>query len=210
MIHPDLLAPGATDALAAAWAERGSLRIAPLLAPEAAEAVEAALMQQPMSLLSPAPGGFRYQYWALSYHPDETTDPTLAALGRWIHGGLAALCSKLTGRRLGPPADGRLLSTLYTRGCYLDPHNDADGRRSVAYVIGLSRPSWPASEGGHLEFLSVSGGAVVVSERRLAGWNSLDLFDVSARAPLHRVPPLLTDRQRRVFAGWLYEAESLP
>ncbi len=204
MIHPSLTDPAVIAALSSAWKRTHSLRIAPLLEESAAQAVLEALREQPVTLLASPPGSFRYQYWAISYHPDEIEDPTLAALGRWLHGPMAALCSAVTGRSLGPPPGGRVLSTLYTRGCYLDAHNDIDGAREVAYVLGLSPERWPVSEGGHLEFLQADHRAVTACERRPAGWNCLDLFDVTEHAPLHQVSLLLTDRERRVFAGWLH------
>lgn len=203
-LHPRLTDPTVVHSLAETWQRRRSLRLSPLMADEDARAVHDALGEQPFSLMAPAPGSFRFQYWVLSYHPDEMADPVLSAFGRWLQRDVAALCGAITGRSLGPPEDRRLLSTLYTRGCYLDAHNDADGLRSVAYVVGLTPQGWPAESGGHLEFVSVDRGTVVVDERRPPGWNSLDLFDVSTNAPLHRVPPMLTDHRRRVFAGWFY------
>jgi hypothetical protein len=81
--------------------------------------------------------------------------PTCAA-GRWLYGPGLVWIQALTGRALRPPADGRVLATLYTKGCYLAPHNDYDGTRAVAFVLGLSPHPWPAEQGGHLEFLRAS------------------------------------------------------
>ena len=95
---------------------------------------------------------------------------------------------------------GRLLATLYTKGCYLAPHNDYDGTRAIAYVLGLSPRPWSAAQGGHLEFLSADGRRVL--ERRAPGWNTLDLFDVHRAPPLHRVPLVTEHVERRTLTGW--------
>ena len=207
-LHPRLTEPAVIAQLAAIWQRRRTLRLAPLMVEEDAARVQEALLSQSFSLMAPQPGEFRYQFWAASFTPEDASDPVLAAFGQWLLSEGAALCSAIVGRPLGPPADRKLLSALYTRGCYLDPHNDADGSRSVAYVVGLTRASWPAEEGGHLEFLDIERGRVVVTERRPPGWNSLDLFDVLQRHPLHQVPPLRNDHHRRVFAGWFYGSQS--
>ena len=204
-LHPRLQEPKTVQRLAAIWQRRGSIRLAPLMAEEDAQRVLAALNAQSFSLYAPEPGTFRYQFWVRSFTPeDDALAPVLAAFGRWLLSDVVALCAAITGQVLAPADDRKLLAALYSRGCYLDPHNDSDGARRVAYVVGLTEDCWPASEGGHLEFLSVAQGVVTVTERRPPGWNSLDLFDVFERQPLHQVPPLLTDRARRVFAGWFY------
>lgn len=204
-LHPRLCDPATIRRLAAAWQRRGSLRLAPLMTEEDAQRVHAALSEESFSLYAPEPGAFRFQFWVRSFTPEEDAlSPVLAAFGRWLLHDVVDLCAAITGQSLVAAEDRKLLSALYTRGCYLDPHNDADGARRVAYVVGLTQDRWPASEGGHLEFLSVARDAVTVTERRPPGWNTLDLFDVFERQPLHQVPPLLTERARRVFAGWFY------
>ena len=204
-LHPRLQDPDTIRRLAAVWQRRRSIRLAPLMAAEDAQRVHAALIEQSFSLYAPDPGSFRFQFWVHSFTPeDDALSPVLAAFGRWLLSDVVTLCAAITGQTLAAADDRKLLAALYSRGCYLDPHNDADGARRVAYVVGLTEGSWPASEGGHLEFLSVSRDSVTVIERRPPGWNTLDLFDVFERQPLHQVPPLLTERARRVFAGWFY------
>lgn len=203
-LHPRLQDPTVLRALAETWQRTGSLRLTPLMTEAAARKVHAALLESPFGLLSPEPGQFRYQFWGLSFTPEDHVNPDLKAFGLWLFGDVVRLCATITGQPLTPTSDRKLLSALYCRGCYLDAHNDADGQRRVAYIVGLTADRWPAEEGGHLEFLDVEQGAVVVTERRPPGWNSLDLFDVFDRRPLHRVQPLLNDHPRRVFSGWFY------
>jgi Rps23 Pro-64 3,4-dihydroxylase Tpa1-like proline 4-hydroxylase len=105
---------------------------------------------------------------------------------------------------LRPPEDRMVVSTLFQRGSFLDPHNDYDGVRCCAFVLGLTETAWPASDGGHLEFLAIAGGEVRVIERRAPGWNTLDLFDVTGTGCLHQVPILTRDVERRALAGWFY------
>jgi Rps23 Pro-64 3,4-dihydroxylase Tpa1-like proline 4-hydroxylase len=95
-------------------------------------------------------------------------------------------------------------ATLYSRGCYLDAHNDTDGSRALAFVLGLTREPWPAERGGHLEFLDTGGGAIRVRERRPPGWNTLDLFDVRRPDHIHRVPLVEDPVLRLAVSGWFY------
>jgi hypothetical protein len=203
-LHPRLQDPAVIHQLSETWARTRSLRLTPLMTEASAKLVLDALLESPFSLLAPEPGQFRYQFWGLSFTPEDDVNPVLAAFGEWLLSDVVRLCTTITSQALTPTSDRKLLSTLYCRGCYLDAHNDADGQRRVAYVVGLTEARWPAEEGGHLEFLDVQRGGVVVTERRPPGWNSLDLFDVFERHPLHRVQPLLNDHPRRVFSGWFY------
>ena len=201
-LHPIWNEPGAVAALTEHWEETRNLRIEPLLAEEVASELLERLESQPYRLQSASrDGALALQYWGLGMLPGGE----MADFVTWLHGDLGAWIAGWTRRKLAPPADGQLLSTLYTKGCYLDPHNDYDGERELAYVLGLTPASWPAEEGGWLEFLEPSGRTIGVAERRPPGWNTLDLFDVSQpTCPAHRVS-LLTGRQhRRVVAGWYY------
>jgi Rps23 Pro-64 3,4-dihydroxylase Tpa1-like proline 4-hydroxylase len=71
-------------------------------------------------------------------------------------------------------------------------------------VLGLTDEPWPADHGGHLEFLAVDGDALIVTERRPPGWNTLDLFDVTGTACLHQVPIVTCDVERRAITGWFF------
>jgi len=105
-----------------------------------------------------------------------------------------------------PPTVTDGIATLAITGLLRAPvlGDRDDGARRVAYVLGLTRTAWPAEHGGHLEFLAVRDGAVVVTERRAPGWNTLDLFDVVGTNRLHQVPIVTADVERRAIPGWFY------
>lgn len=205
MLHPHLMEPGVMAGLAAAWQAQGSLRLEPFLADDVAGALAGALRGQEHTLQATPPSTFMFQYWAHAFVPEPACDHVLCRFGRWLWSKGAAWVSTLTGLELGPPPDRVLMATLYSKGCYLDAHNDHDGHRQVAYVLGLTADAWPAEHGGYLEFLAVEGAAIRVTERRAPGWNTLDLFDVRAPVRLHRVPMLTHAAERRAITGWLYE-----
>lgn len=205
MLHPSLESASALAALRSQWQTTGSLRIAPFLADDAADAIATALRSQVHALDSRPDPGFGYLYWKLPWQPDPACEHLLCELGRWLFGDGAAWLSELTRMSLGPPPDRMLIATLYTKGSYLDAHNDYDGERQVAYVLGLTRDLPFDDRGGALEFLEVQGDQVRVSERRPPAWNALDLFDVSKPVRMHRVPILTGRAERRAISGWLHK-----
>ncbi len=203
MLHPSLAER--TDELAAEWRARGALRIQPLLDDEVARALVAELRALPHRVNTASAADLAYLYFRYDATPDPACDHVLCAVGRWLFGAGPAWIGDLVGRSLEAPPDDALAATLYSKGCYLDPHNDADGVRSVTYVLGLTDESWPAERGGHLEFLAPPARAPVrVIERRAPGWNSLDLFDVERATHIHRIPMLLDHRERRAISGWFH------
>ncbi|HTM21629.1 MAG TPA: 2OG-Fe(II) oxygenase family protein [Kofleriaceae bacterium] len=201
MLHPRLRDPDAVAALADAFAASGSLRIDSVLDERAAATLADALAAQPFALKSPR-GDLRFLYYEHAFVPETGCDHPTCAAGRWLWSEAAALAGRLAGAALGPPVDRMVTATLYSRGCYLDAHNDTDGSRALAFVLGLTRDTWPAERGGHLEFLH----GLAVRERRAPGWNTLDLFDVRAPRHTHRVPMLLDPVLRLAVSGWFYPA----
>lgn len=195
---------GMRERVIALWKIRGSVRLEGLLSDESAHAVRDALRSEPHPMLATSPPAFAYQYGALAYTPEEDCSHLLCQFGRWWWSEGVAFAQVITGMELRPPDDRMLVATLYQRGSYLDPHNDHDGARRCAFILGLTDDSWPAAEGGHLEFLAVDGGTARVIERRAPGWNTLDLFDVRGTKQLHQVPILTSDVERRAFAGWFF------
>lgn len=194
MLHPELVAP--------AWT--GSLRIERFLADDVIAALRDEIRLQPHELQVGDRVDFAYQYWAHGFVPDAACDHVMCRFGRWLFDDGARWIAALTGIALAPPDDGQVIATHYDRGSYLDPHNDYNGSRKVAYVLGLTDDAWPAEEGGWLEFLEADGGNVRVTERRPPGWNTLDLFDVRAPTRSHAVPLLRRRAERRAISGWLY------
>lgn len=201
MLHPSLA--GREAELSAEWQARGSMRIQPLLADDVARALLDELRALPHRINGATTSDLAYLYFRYDSIPDPTCDHVLCAVGRWLFDGGRAWIAELVGRDLAPPPDRGIAATLYSKGCYLDPHNDADGVRSVTYVLGLTDDSWPPERGGHLEFLAPPSPAPVhVVERRAPGWNSLDLFDVERDTHIHRIPMLLDHHERRAISGW--------
>lgn len=197
--------PGAdvtpTPAQRAAWAAREGLRIEGFLPPGQAEALLAALRALPHPLRA-SEGALGFLYGECTLVPEPDCDHPLCAFGRWWHDAGRAFVADLSGLALASPADHRVVGMHYGKGGYLDCHNDYDGQRAVAYVLGLTPAAWPWEEGGHLEFVAVEGDAEVLVERRPPGFNTLDLFDVSTGGPLHRVPILTAHHERRTISGW--------
>lgn len=215
MLNPHLDLP----ALQLAWAAQRNLRVTDVLKAEVATALLAALRLQPYQLRSgPAPGegpgALGFQYGECTLVPEVDCDHVTCAFARWWHGPGRTWLAHLTGMALTSPEDARIVATLYGKGCYLEAHNDFDGQRALAYVLGLTPGQWPAEEGGHLEFLAM-GAMDAVVERRPPGFNTLDIFDVSriegpggsvARGPtfgpVHRIPLVTQHVERRAISGW--------
>jgi 2OG-Fe(II) oxygenase superfamily len=205
MLAPSLAVAEALSPLQAAWRERRSLRVAPFLDEEVAAALLDAARAQSYTVLCELPDPLAFQYLVAPLAPEAECDHLLCRFGRWLWDDGVQWVSALTGTDLAPPDDRQLLLTHYDKGSYLDPHNDYDGRRKLAFIIGLTEDTWPAEDGGHLEFLSADGGGGVrVIERRPPGWNTLDLFDVSAPDRPHAVPIVRRRAERRAIGGWFY------
>lgn len=205
MLHPDLRESAAAATLRDRWREAPCLRIDGLLRDSIAETLLTELRSQPFALKAqPPPAAMTYQYFEWSLTPDTDCDHFTCRFGRWWFGELREWLAQITGLELAPPPEGMLVSTLYTRGSYLSAHNDYDGARAVAYILGLTRASWPPEDGGHLELLTATETNVVVAERRTPGWNTLDIFDVRAPNRLHRVPIVTLDVERRAITGWFH------
>jgi len=208
VLAPELSDPTRLEALQAAWRERGRLRIEGFLGPSEAEALHTELREQPFELRVPGQGEFlSMQYWEFPLTPARQAEaPRSVAFLRWFCAEGRAWLSELTGRPLAPPLDDKVIATLYAKGCYLDTHNDAREGRSLAFVLGLTRGRWPAEEGGHLEYLRFEEGRLEVEERCAPGWNTLDIFPADP-APLHRIPLVREQHERRAITGW-FEAAS--
>lgn len=207
MLAAELKDPTRFAELQAAWRQRGRLRIEGFLAEGEAEALRAELREQPFELRVPGPDEFlSMQYWSFALTPARAEVPRCAAFLRWFYGEGRDWLGELTGRSLARPIDDKVVGTLYAKGCYLDTHNDAREGRSLAFVLGLTQGSWPAEEGGHLEYLRFEEGQVRVEERCAPGWNTLDLFPADP-APLHRIPLMSEQHERRAITGWFEAAE---
>lgn len=216
MLSPHLEDAGIIEQLSAELARAGRLRISNVLDPAAASALLEAQRRAPFILRGhradrvgwqqgPATG-LDLQYWQ---HVIDVTDTSaaedgLAAFGRWVFSDGLRWLEQLTGLPLAPPADGRLIATSYAKGSYLDAHNDYDGERRLALVFGFTPTPIPAEHGGQLEFISLAGGAAQVEMAFAPGFNTLDLFEVFERPPIHRVTLVRAHVERRAITCWLY------
>ena len=194
MLHPELRAP--------AWT--GSVRIAPFLDDAVIAALREEIRAASHELQVMTRIDFAYQYWQHTYVPDEACDHVMCRFGRWLWSDGAAWIADYTGIACAAPPERQVVATHYDKGSFLDPHNDTNNERKVAFVLGLTIDTWPAEEGGWLEFLSSDGVAVSVAERRPPGWNTLDVFDVRAPTRSHAIPIVRRRAERRAISGWLY------
>jgi hypothetical protein len=191
-----------TATLAKAWRARASVRIAPFLDDEVARAVRDALRAQAWSAAPPS-ASVRLQYEVFTNIPESGCDHLTCRFARWMWDDLPAWLEAITGRRYRPPESRELVAMIYRRGSYLDPHNDRDPIRRLAFVLGLTAEWWPPEHGGHLEFLEPDEDTGLrLVERRDPGWNTLDLFAVDTHDRLHQVPQLTIDVERLTVSGW--------
>lgn len=208
MLHPSLQSRAAIDRLRARWSERRNLRIEPFLDQDIAQQLAVHLRGEPYAFRAAEPSRFNFQYWELEVVPHADCDHPRCAFGRWLWRDGAAWLGALTGMDLAPPPDKMMVSTLYDKGCYLEPHSDSDGDRRLAFVLGLTPQPRDEQGGGHLEFLEAIDGRVQVGERRAAAWNSLDVFDVRSHGFVHQVSLVTEPSERRALSGWFWNPAS--
>ena len=200
MLHPEL----DTAAVRDAFARTGSIRIERFLDDGVLAALRDEVRVAPHTIQAGDRLDFRYQYAVYTYVPEPDCDHLVCRFGHWLFGEGAAWLGEVVGFPLVAPDDRQVIATHYDKGSFLDPHNDYDGARKVAFVLGLTVEAWPYEDGGWLEFLASEGTAVRVAERRPPGWNTLDLFDVRAPARSHAIGILRRRAERRAISGWLY------
>lgn len=194
--------PAAVARLREVWARTGNLRVERALDEAAArDAVDAVCREAHGVTMAEAPPIW-FQYWKWLGRPEPDCDHPLCRVGRFIATDLLAWTEQVTGQALAPAPDGLVASALFTKGSYLDAHDDWGRGRSIAYVIGLTEAPWDEEDGGWLEFLAAADGPVL--ERRPPGWRSLDLFDVREPGRWHRVPILREHHIRRTISGWFH------
>jgi hypothetical protein len=200
MLHPEL----DTAAVRDAFARTGSIRIERFLDDSVLAALRDEVRVAPHTIQVGDRIDFGYQYWVYGYVPDAGCDHVMCRFGRWLFGEGAAWLGEVVGFPLVAPDDRQVIATHYDKGSFLDPHNDYNGARKVAFVLGLTAEEWPYEDGGWLEFLASEESAVHVAERRPPGWNTLDLFDVRAPVRSHAIGILRRRAERRAISGWLY------
>lgn len=92
---------------------------------------------------------------------------------------------------------------IYSSTDHLLPHDDRLEDRRIAYVVNLSE-GFTRADGGALSFFSTKNNVPVrIVKSFVPLFNSLFLFEVSARS-FHQVDEVLSNRKRVTLAGWFY------
>ena len=142
---------------------------------------------------------FSYQFYKTIIHQHWDPFQPYATLWTWLNGEGLDWLESLTEQPLAPPSPKAVSAALYTKGCYLEPHNDSGQDRAIAFVIGFTPQTWPPHQGGHLQFLDEHG---ALAEQRAPGYNTLDIFDVRDQNHCHEIPLLTEHVQRYTISGW--------
>lgn len=208
-LHPRLLEPDTLRALAEQFAAGGgNVRVPQVLAPGLADALPDVLRELPFSAHCVDDDHVCCFFWRcvvqIPPEGEPPLPPPLDRLGRFVKHDLPALASAITRRAIVGPVEDWVPVCLYRKGSFLDDHEDHGVDRAAAFVLGLTAGSWPASDGGHLEFLSDDRATVL--ERRPPGFDTLDLYDVRPVVRWHRVPLLVEHVERLTVSGWLPSA----
>ncbi len=196
-LHDAAIAP-----LAQAFATEGAVRIERAFDEAvAAAALEALRGEAHIPDLHPHEHG--YQLWRSSWVPEPACAHDLCGLGRWLFAEGRQLAERVSGLQLGVGEGGVLVSDRHHKGMYVEPYDEADGVRAVAFQVGLTPCTWPAEWGGHVQVL---GPDDAVRSSWAPDWNTLDLFDVRVQAR-RRLPILREHTEGFVISGW-YTLES--
>jgi hypothetical protein len=201
-LHPRLHDPAVLAELRARFAAQGGcLRIDEVLMPGIAAALPEALLALPFEPYHVHDEHVRCLFWRCIVAVHDELPWPFDWLGRFVTSDLPALVAAITGREVAGLTEDWLPVCLFTKGSYLDAHEDHGVGRATAFVLGLTREPWPADDGGHLELLADDRETVV--ERRAPGFDTLDLYDVRPVVRWHRVPLLVEHHRRLTVSGWV-------
>jgi Rps23 Pro-64 3,4-dihydroxylase Tpa1-like proline 4-hydroxylase len=202
-LHPRLTDAATTADHRARWAESGGcLRIERALRPGLADALEPALLELPFTPHRQDDAHARCFFWRCIVDGRAPLPAPWDGLAEAVLRDLPALLGAITGRSVQGLVEPWLPVCRYRKGCYLDPHEDHGVGQATAFVLGLTRASWPAERGGWLTFLGPDRATVL--ERRPPGWDTLDLYDVRPVERWHEVPLLQDDVERFTVSGWVW------
>ena len=181
------------------WESHRNVRLDNAFEPDLIDSIYETLPTLSYQLTHQVSPGFSFQYYKTII--DRHWDPfqPYATLWTWLNGEGLDWLEALTGLQLAPPSPKNVSVALYTKGCYLEPHNDTGHERAIAFVIGFTPQEWDAEQGGHLHFLDSNR---TVTESRAPGYNSLDFFDVRNEGQCHEIPMLTQHVQRYTISGW--------
>ena len=199
MLHPYYAEGVGFEAVQKMWDTHKNVRLEHAFEAELIDSIYETLPTLPFTLTHQVADDFSYQYYKTII--DRQWDPfqPSATLWTWLNGEGLDWLEAITGLELAPPGPKTVSAALYTKGCYLEPHNDSGHHRNIAFVIGFTPHQWAVEHGGHLQFLDEDG---VITERRAPGYNTFDFFDVSDNANCHEIPMLLQHVQRYSISGW--------
>jgi hypothetical protein len=201
MLHPYYQQTDVRAQLALQWQTQPAMRIENLFTEDAITAMYEALATCPFTFSHLQTETLSFQYWKHLLRPDDLESP-LRPLQQWLATPGRQWVQDITGEPLENANEPSTAACLYTKGCFLDPHNDTGHGRAVAFVLGLTPGEWSRERGGWLHFLDGEGQTI---SARPPGFNTLDLFDVSAPHTLHEVPLLQAHLRRYTIAGWYYQ-----
>jgi hypothetical protein len=192
--------PDELDRLRQQWRQTRRLRVVDALRPEVAHALVEGAAAHGFDFFEKHVSDVRCVFWRQTHRFGDPRFGPMALASRLIVDEIPRLVSAITGQALHASGAGFSID-YYTRGSYLDVHTDQGADRLVAYVIGLTAASWPAEDGGHLEFLEAD--FETVADRVAPGFGTLDLFTVYPLLRPHRVPLLKRPVTRLSINGWL-------
>jgi hypothetical protein len=209
-VHPRLRDRDVLAALRETWRRDGCLRIESVLAPGLAASLAPALIALPFAAYRKDDEHARCFFWRciIEIPPPGAPlpPPPFDAIARFIGRDLTELASAVSGRSLRGLVRDWIPVCRWRKGSFLDAHEDYGVGRAIAYVLGLTRETWPAEHGGHLEFLASDRETVL--ERRAPGFDTLDLYDVRPVERWHRVPLLVEHHERLTVSGWIAGSET--
>lgn len=188
------------DRLRAAWRKTKRIRVDDALRPEVADALLEGAAEHGFDFFEKHVSDVRCVFWRQTHVFGSDGFGPMALATKLILDEIPRLVSAITGQALHGSGAGFSID-YYTRGSYLDVHTDQGADRLIAYVVGLTADTWPAADGGHLEFLEAD--FETVAERVAPGFGTLDLFTVYPLLRPHRVPLLKKPVTRVSINGWL-------
>lgn len=203
-LDPRLSDPEVLAELGRMWGRTRRLRVDDALDPDLADALVDLAAAHPFTYLERHVSEVHGLFWRQIHALPSATTPApdvLVRLRRLVMVDLPDLASRITGQNLHSAAGEGVAIDFYTRGSYLDAHTDQGSDRLIAYVIGLTAETWPAEEGGHLEFLGPDEHTVL--DRIAPGYGTIDLFAIYPLTRPHRVPILRKPVTRLSINGWL-------
>ena len=183
------------------WDRDNNLRISNVLPEETAHAWADHILKSPLQSYLQHDEHIRCFMWRCTY-PFEQVPDALRDAAHWVQETLPKQLSQLTGLTIGGPQPPSLPLAVFRKGSYLDTHNDYGAGPSLAWVLGLTRDPWTEADGGCLEFMAGPHSDQVL-ERRLPGFNTLDVYTVHPHARWHRVSLVRQHGHRVTLSSWL-------